>query len=50
MVWKQMNLRSRPNKTPKNDQCRYCKETGHMMTGCPKLAKQLKHEDPDAEK
>ena len=28
-----------PNKTLKNDQCRYCKETGHMMTDCPKLAK-----------
>ena len=28
-----------PNKTLKNDQCRYCKETGHMMSDCPKLAK-----------
>ena len=40
-----------PNKTLKNDQCRYCKETGHMMTDCPKLAKRRKlEEDPDAEK
>ena len=40
-----------PDKTLKNDQCRYCKETGHMMTYCPKLAKQRKlEEDPDAEK
>ena len=40
-----------PNKTLKNDQCRYCKETGHMMTDCPKLAKRRKlDEDPDAEK
>ena len=40
-----------PNKTIKNDQCRYCKETGHMMANCPKLAKRRKlEEDPDAEK
>ena len=40
-----------PNKTLKNDQCRYCKETGHMMADCPKLAKRRKLEDdPDAEK
>ena len=40
-----------PNKTLKNDQCRYCKETGHMMAECPKLAKRRKlEEDPDAEK
>ena len=40
-----------PNKTLKNDQCRYCKETGHMMADCPKLAKRRKlEEDPDAEK
>ena len=37
-----------PNKTLKKDQC---KETGHMMTDCPKLAKRRKlDEDPDAEK
>ena len=40
-----------PNKTLKNDQCRYCKETGHMIADCPKLAKRRKlEEDPDAEK
>ena len=40
-----------PDKTLKNDQCRYCKETEHMMTDCPKLAKRRKLEaDPDAEK
>ena len=40
-----------PDKTLKNDQCRYCKETGHMMTDCPKLAKRRKlEEDPEAEK
>ena len=40
-----------PDKTLKNDQCRYCKETGHMMTDCLKLAKQRKVEDdPEAEK
>ena len=40
-----------PYKTLKNDQCRYCKETGHMITDCPKLAKRRKlDEDPDAEK
>ena len=40
-----------PNKTLKNDQCRYCKETGHMMADCPKLAKRRKlEEDSDAEK
>ena len=40
-----------PNKTLKNDQCRYCKETGHMMADCPKLAKRRKfEEDPEAEK
>ena len=40
-----------PNKTLRNDQCRYCKETGHMMADCPKLAKRRKlEEDQDAEK
>ena len=40
-----------PDKILKNDQCRYCKETGHMMADCPKLAKRRKlEEDPDAEK
>ena len=40
-----------PDTTLKNDQCRYCKETGHMMADCPKLAKRRKlEEDPEAEK
>ena len=40
-----------PDKTLKNDQCRYCKETGHMMADCSKLAKRRKlEENPDAEK
>ena len=40
-----------PDKTLRNDQCRYCKETGHMMADCPKLAKRRKlEEDPEAEK
>ena len=40
-----------PDKTLKNYQCRYCKETGHMMADCPKLAKRRKlEEDPEAEK
>ena len=40
-----------PNKTLKNDQCSYCKETEHMMADCPKLAKRRKlEEDQDAEK
>ena len=40
-----------PNKTLNNYQCRYCKETGHMMADCPKLAKRRKLEEvPDAEK
>ena len=40
-----------PNKTLKNDQCRYCKQAGHMMADCTKYAKRRKlEEDPDAEK
>ena len=40
-----------PDKTLKNDQCRYCKETGHIMADCPKLAKRRKlEEDPETEK
>ena len=27
-----------PDKALRIDQCRYCKETGHVMTDCPKLA------------
>ena len=48
---KKQNPKTVPDKTLKNDQCRYCKETGHMMADCPKLAKRRKLEaDPDAEK
>ena len=48
---KAQTLKTVPNKTLKNDQCRYCKDTGHMMADCPKLAKRRKlEEDPDAEK
>ena len=36
---KNQNPKTVPNKTLKDDQCRYCKETGHMMSDCPKLAK-----------
>ena len=40
-----------PDKTLKSDQCRYCKDTSHLMTECSKLAKRRKlEEDPDAEK
>ena len=40
-----------PDKTLKSDQCRYCKDTSHMMTDCPKLAKRRKlEEDPEAPK
>ena len=43
--------KSVPNKTLKDGQCRYCKEEGHMMTDCLKLAKRRKlQEDPDADK
>ena len=43
-------LNTVPNKTLKNDQCSYCKETGHMMTDCPKIAKRRKlEENQDAE-
>ena len=48
---KKQTAKTVPDKTLKNDQCRYCKETGHMMNDCPKLAKRRKlEEDPDAEK
>ena len=47
---KSQTPKSVPNKTL-NGQCRYCKEEGHMMTDCPKLAKRRKlQEDPDADK
>ena len=48
---KKQTAKTVPDKTLKNDQRRYCKETGHMMNDCPKLAKRRKlEEDPDAEK
>ena len=28
-------LKTVPNQTLENDQCRYCKEAGQMMTDCP---------------
>ena len=38
-----------PNNTLQNNQCRYCKEEGHMAKECPKLAKRQKLDnDPDA--
>ena len=43
--------KSVPSKTLKDTQCRYCKEEGHMMNDCPKLAKRRKlQEDPEADK
>ena len=37
-----------PNKTLRDDQCRYCEDASHIMTDCPKLAKRRKlEEDPD---
>ena len=48
---KSQTPKSVSNKTLKDGQCRYCKEEGHMMTDCPKLAKRRKlQEDPDADK
>ena len=38
-----------PNNTLQNNQCRYCKEEGHIAKECPKLAKRQKmDQDPDA--
>ena len=38
-----------PNNTLQDDQCRYCKNTGHEAADCAKLAKFRKlEEDPDA--
>ena len=48
---KKQTLKTVPDKTLKSDQCRYCKDTSHMMTDCPKLAKRRKLEkDPEAPK
>ena len=45
---KSQTPKSVPNKTLKNGQCRYCKETGHMMAdwpkpGCREIAKTVTH-------
>ena len=38
-----------PNNTLQDNQCRYCKDIGHLADDCPKLAKRLKlDEDPSA--
>ena len=38
-----------PNNTLQNNECRYCKEEGHLAKECPKLAKRQKMDkDPDA--
>ena len=46
---KQQRPKSVPNNTFQDDQCRYCKNTGHKTADCAKLAKRRKlEEDPDA--
>ena len=46
---KQQTLKTVPNNTLQDDQCRYCKNTGHKAADCAKLAKRRKlEEDPDA--
>ena len=38
-----------PNNTLQDNQCRYCKDEGHIAKECPKLAKRQKmDQDPDA--
>ena len=38
-----------PDNTLQNNQCRYCKEEGHILKECPKLAKRQKMDkDPDS--
>ena len=38
-----------PDNTLQNNQCRYCKEEGHIAKECPKIAKRQKLDnDPDA--
>ena len=37
---KKQSPKTVPDKTLENNQCRYCKEAGHMMADCPKLARQ----------
>ena len=46
---KQQTPKTVPNNTLQEDQCRYCKNTGHMAADCAKLAKRHKlEEDPDS--
>ena len=45
---KQQTPKTVPDKKLKNNQCRFCKEAGHMMADCYKLAKRRKLEE-DAE-
>ena len=46
---KQQTPKIVPNNTLQDDQCRYCKNTGHKAADCAKLAKRRKlEEDPDA--
>ena len=46
---KQQTPKTVPNNTLQDDQCRYCKNTGHKAADCAKLAKRHKlEEDPDA--
>ena len=41
---KQQTPKTVPNNTLQDDQCRYCKNTGHKAADCPKLAKRRKLE------
>ena len=46
---KQQTPKTVPNNTMQDDQCRYCKNSGHKAADCAKLAKRRKlEEDPDA--
>ena len=48
---KKQTSKTVPDKTLKNDPCRYCKDACHMMTDCSKLARRRKlGKDPDAPK
>ena len=42
---KQQTPKTVPNKTLQDDQCRYCKNTGHKAADCAKLAKRHKLEE-----
>ena len=46
---KQQTPKTVPNNTLQDDQCRFCKNTGHKAADCAELAKRRKlEEDPDA--